>query len=229
MLLLQPGPHRFGYNSSVFLPLSISSYQSQTTNYTALSYANVPDTKVHIPYNIPGIFLQAFVVLSRLFHILHQEDNTVRYWSDRTEYAGCFSRWNLLFVTAGFPFKALDSIFSFQKITVKSSIQAVPLKPFLFSFLNGIRGSFLRLFNKIPRLGIRFLLLFLLKKPFPSHLQQSLQTAFFFTPPVNFIKQFCYIIQHIFLDIRKTSVISTCSAAAFSIISNNNLRSGNRR
>ena len=53
-------------------------------------------------------------------------------------YRGCveavFSRWNLLFVTAGFPFKALDSIFSFQKITVKSSIQAVPLKPFLFSF-----------------------------------------------------------------------------------------------
>lgn len=134
MLLLQPGPHRFGYNSSVFLPLSISSYQSQTTNYTALSYANVPDTKVHIPYNIPGIFLQAFVVLSRQFHILHQEDNTVMYWSDRTEYASCFSRWNLLFVTAGFPFKALDSIFSFQKITVKSSIQAVPLKPFLFSF-----------------------------------------------------------------------------------------------
>ena len=90
MLLLQPGPHRFGYNSSVFLPLSISSYQSQTTNYTALSYANVPDTKVHIPHNIPGIFLQAFVVLSRQFHILHQEDNTVMYWSDRTEYASCF-------------------------------------------------------------------------------------------------------------------------------------------
>ena len=92
MFLLQPGPHRFGYISPVFLPLSISSYQSQTTNYTALSYANVPDTKMHIPHNIPGIFLQTFVVLSHPFHILHQEDNTVRYWSDRTEYAGCFSQ-----------------------------------------------------------------------------------------------------------------------------------------
>ena len=130
MLLLQPGPHRFGYNSPVFLPLSIFSYQSQTTNYTAPSYANVPGIKVHIPHNIPGIFLQAFVVLSRQFHILHQEDNTV---IERNMQA-VFSRWNLLFVTAGFPFKALDSIFSFQKITVKSSIQAVPLKPFLFSF-----------------------------------------------------------------------------------------------
>lgn len=40
----------------------------------------------------PGHFLQTFVVLSHLFHILHQEDNTVMYWSDRTEYAGCFSQ-----------------------------------------------------------------------------------------------------------------------------------------
>ena len=134
MLLLQPGPHRFGYNSSVFLPLSISSYQSQTTNYTALSYANVPDTKVHIPYNIPGIFLQAFVVLSRQFHILHQEDNTVMYWSDRTEYASCFFQVDSAVRNRRIPIQSVGYIFSFQKITVKSSIQAVPLKPFLFSF-----------------------------------------------------------------------------------------------
>ena len=54
MLLLQPGPHRFGYNSSVFLPLSISSYQSQTTNYTSPSSANAPDTKTPVLHRIYG-------------------------------------------------------------------------------------------------------------------------------------------------------------------------------
>ena len=135
---------------------------------------------MHIPYNIPGIFCKLFVVLSRLFHILHQEDNTVMYWSDRTEYAGCcFSKWNLLFVTAGFPFKALIPYSlseNYGKIQHSGcSSQTISVPP----FLNEIRGSFLRLFNKIPRLGIRFLLPFLLKRPFPSHLQQSLQPALF--------------------------------------------------
>ena len=121
MLLLQPVPHRFGYNSSVFLPLSISSYQSQTTNYTALSYANVPDTKVHIPYNIPGIFLQTFVVLSHLFHILHQEDNTVMYWSDRTEYAGCFC----VYLTKFQGWKSDSFCFFFTKEAIPQSFTTI--------------------------------------------------------------------------------------------------------
>lgn len=168
MLLLQPGPHRFGYNSPVFLPLSIFSYQSQTTNYTAPSYANVPGIKVHIPHNIPGIFLQAFVVLSRQFHILHQEDNTVMYWSDRTEYASCFFQVESAVRNRRIPIQSVGFHILFPENYGKTSIQAVPLKPFLFSFFERNPRSFLRLFNKIPRLEIRFLLLFFTKEAIPQ-------------------------------------------------------------